>query len=525
MYLTPKEVQDFEEKEQRLVLRHRRRRCRRQGRPPHHRVFDGSPAKAAGLNPGDIIVTVDGKPTKDVAIETSIARIKGEEGSTVTLGSPAQGQAGAPSRASLVRETIEIPETQHAIINASGTKVGYVQLYEFGGLAGARRARGRRRSSAEGRPVVHPRPALQRRRPAQRGGRRDQRLPDRRGHVHRGPALAAKRCSGRRARSATDKPMVVLVNGYSASASEIVTGALKDHERATSSARTPSARAWCRASSTLRQRRRAQAHHGRLPHARTAPTSTRRASRPTSSCTDEPKTKRDERCSPRCSTSPAEVGAREPLAARRRATGGRAGARRPGRGRRPAATAERAHAAPPAPVPRRPLGQVLVARAAVRRRALLPGRQGRRAAAARTTSCSPCRSHGDRAPDRRGPGRAPTTSRPCCAPCSTREGVPQGFSDDVLEEAAAVGARAARARPRPPRPHGAADVHHRPGHGARLRRRHLGRARGRRLPRPRAHRRRLVLRRRRRRASSARRGGARPACICRCSPSPCCRRR
>ena len=36
----------------------------------------------------------------------------------------------------MVRKTIEIPETSKRIINDQGTKVGYVQLYEFGGLAG-----------------------------------------------------------------------------------------------------------------------------------------------------------------------------------------------------------------------------------------------------------------------------------------------------------------------------------------------------------------------------------------------------
>ena len=77
--------------------------------------------------------------------------------------------------------------------------------------------------------------------------------------------------------------------------------------------------------------------------------------------------------------------------------------------------------------------------------------------------------------------------------------VRQGFSAEVQEEAAAV-ARARRAPgPRPPRRHGRADLHHRPRHGARLRRRALGRARGRRLPGARAHRRRVVLRGRRRR--------------------------
>jgi len=52
-------------------------------------------------------------------------------------------------------------------------------------------------------------------------------------------------------------------------------------------------------------------------------------------------------------------------------------------------------------------------------------------------------------------------------------GVRQGFGREVLEEAGAVARRAPR--PRPPRPHRAPDLHHRPRHGTRLRRRDLGR--------------------------------------------------
>ncbi len=193
-------------------------------------VFDGSPAKEAGLKPGDIIVTVDGKSTKDVAIDTSISRIKGEEGSKVLLG--VEPKDGGPVKAySLIRRQIEVPETHSRIKVSNGQKVGYVQLWEFGGLA----ARDVRDDDDE-----------LKRKGAQSfildlrynpGGLLTQAV-DVTGIFQTGVVTST---SGLHSPEevlstdgpvATDKKMVVLVNGYSASASEIVTGALKDHGRA-----------------------------------------------------------------------------------------------------------------------------------------------------------------------------------------------------------------------------------------------------------------------------------------------------
>ena len=136
VYLTPKEVSDFEEKERGSYSGIGASLQKTKDGLVITSVFDGSPAKAAGLTPGDIIQAVDGKSTKDVAIETSITRIKGEEGTSVTLTVQPKDKKQQPKELKVVRKTIEIPETDSRIINDKGTKVGYVQLYEFGGLAG-----------------------------------------------------------------------------------------------------------------------------------------------------------------------------------------------------------------------------------------------------------------------------------------------------------------------------------------------------------------------------------------------------
>jgi carboxyl-terminal processing protease len=231
VYLTPKEVQDFEEKERGSYSGIGASLQKTKDGLLITAVFDGSPAKAAGLAPGDAIISVDGKPTKDVAIETSISRIKGKEGTSVTLLVQPKGKQKPARTLELERKTIEIPETSRRILNDKGTKVGYIQLYEFGGLAGRDVRQDVEELSAKGAQWF----ILDLR---YNGGGlltqavdvtnvfQDGLVTSTAGLHSPNEELTASGLV------ATKKPMVVLVNGYSASASEITTGALKDHGRA-----------------------------------------------------------------------------------------------------------------------------------------------------------------------------------------------------------------------------------------------------------------------------------------------------
>ena len=192
-------------------------------------VFPGSPAAAGGLKPGDTIVSVDGSSTKDVAIETIIAGIKGKEGTQVRL--EIKPKNGPPRQLSVTRRPIQIPETRKSMEKAGGKKVGYVQLYEFGGYA----ARDVRRD-IEGLAGKGAQSFILDLR--YNGGGLLSQAVDVTGVFQTGSVTSTKglhspleelKANGP---AATGKTLVLLVNGYSASASEIVTGALKDRGRA-----------------------------------------------------------------------------------------------------------------------------------------------------------------------------------------------------------------------------------------------------------------------------------------------------
>jgi carboxyl-terminal processing protease len=229
VYLSPQETQAFAEKEKGQYSGIGASLQKTHDGVVITSVFPGSPAAAAGLKPGDTITAVDGASTKNVAIETSITGIKGKEGSQVVL--DIKPKKGAEKQVSVTRRTIQIPETHRSMKRAGGKKVGYVQLFEFGGYAARDVRRDIDALAKKGAQSF----ILDLR---YNGGGLLTQAVDVTGVFQTGLVTSTKglhspleklQASGP---VATGKPLVLLVNGYSASASEIVTGALKDHGRA-----------------------------------------------------------------------------------------------------------------------------------------------------------------------------------------------------------------------------------------------------------------------------------------------------
>lgn len=93
-------------------------------------VFKGSPADGAGLEAGDLIVSVDGKSILGEASDLVVAQIKGPEGSEVTLEVRKSGK-GRPKSFTLTREEIRVPITAGLVREVDGQKLGYVRLSTF----------------------------------------------------------------------------------------------------------------------------------------------------------------------------------------------------------------------------------------------------------------------------------------------------------------------------------------------------------------------------------------------------------
>jgi carboxyl-terminal processing protease len=203
------------------------------GRLTVTQVFSGSPAAQAGVRPGETIVTIDGAPTAGKSIDASVARIVGPAGTQVHL---QLRQSGAPALIdlTLTRRKISPPLTSSRLIDDHGTKVGYVSLSAFAQGAGEQ----------VGRAVAD----LQKRGARwlvfdlrnDGGGRGDAAgevagacLAAGQGGATTQGLHAAKDVLKTGGNTPTGLPLVVLVNGYTASASEIVTGALQDDRRAT----------------------------------------------------------------------------------------------------------------------------------------------------------------------------------------------------------------------------------------------------------------------------------------------------
>jgi carboxyl-terminal processing protease len=94
------------------------------------RVFEGSPAERAGIEEGDTIVSVEGQSIAGVDSNVATERIKGPEGTEVTIG-VLDRHGGEVRELRLTRAEITVPVVTSKVVAAQGEKLGYVRLATF----------------------------------------------------------------------------------------------------------------------------------------------------------------------------------------------------------------------------------------------------------------------------------------------------------------------------------------------------------------------------------------------------------
>jgi carboxyl-terminal processing protease len=201
--------------------------------------FEGSPAAAAGIRTGDVIATIDGVAVNTTTLADTIGRMRGKEGTSVKIGILRSGST-EPLEFTLKRSRVELHSVKSELPEPG---YGYLRIAEFSETTGndtvsALRSLRKLNGGALKGLVLDLR--------NNPGGVLEAAVSVADAFLDGGLIVSAK---GRTAESKFEMnatpgdelngaPIVVLVNGGSASAAEIVAGALKDHQRAKLMGRT-----------------------------------------------------------------------------------------------------------------------------------------------------------------------------------------------------------------------------------------------------------------------------------------------
>ncbi len=191
------------------------------------RVYEGGPADVAGVQAGDRIVAVDGSPVGGGSIQSlgdAVSRLQGADGTKVDV---RVRRGDAIQNLSIVRGDVNVSNVNSAMLEGN---IGYIEIYQFTGddVEGFRRAMEEFRAAGVRGLVVDLR--------NNPGGLltdvveiADLLLPE-------GLVVYTEDRAGNRAEYSSDAdcwdvPLVVLINGMSASASEILAAAVQDFDR------------------------------------------------------------------------------------------------------------------------------------------------------------------------------------------------------------------------------------------------------------------------------------------------------
>jgi carboxyl-terminal processing protease len=195
--------------------------------------IDDTPASRAGVKPGDLILALDGQTVQGLSLNDAVDKMRGPPNSKIRLTIKREG-VDQPIELSMTREIIKIQVVKSHL---EGNDIGYIRLTGFNERSdsGLRKAFAELKEKAGGN--LHGIVLDLRNNP---GGLLDQAVAVSDDFIDQGEIVSTRarhpeesqRWDAKGGDISDGLPMVVLINGGSASASEIVAGALQDHRRA-----------------------------------------------------------------------------------------------------------------------------------------------------------------------------------------------------------------------------------------------------------------------------------------------------
>lgn len=197
--------------------------------------IDDSPASKAGVLSGDVITALDGDPVQGMTLQQAVDKMRGAVNTPITL-KILRGGKGDPMDIKVVRDIIRVKSVRSKKL---GDDIGYIRITQFTEQTfdGLKKSLDQLNKDI-GEDKIKGYVIDLRNNP---GGLLDQAIQVSDAFLERGEIVSTRgrspddvqRYTARSGDLTNGKPVIVLVNGGSASASEIVAGALQDHKRAT----------------------------------------------------------------------------------------------------------------------------------------------------------------------------------------------------------------------------------------------------------------------------------------------------
>ena len=197
--------------------------------------MDDTPAAKAGMMSGDLITSIDDTAVRGLTLEQAVAKMKGPVNTKTRLKIMRKG-AEQPIDIAITREVIRVRPVRY---HTEGGDIGYIRITTFNGQTTDGLKKAIRDISSQIPPEKLAGYVVDLRNNP--GGLLDQAVSVSSAFMARGEVVSTRgrkteetqRFTARAGDLIKGKPLVVLINGGSASASEIVAGALQDHKRAT----------------------------------------------------------------------------------------------------------------------------------------------------------------------------------------------------------------------------------------------------------------------------------------------------